>query len=120
MVSVQNHMAAKRIENFPAGDPRYPSKEHECLEIIRKYDDSKLEVSQPRAEQSVWQTASGKLDFQDEPLVPKKIGYAWDTHPDQKLVQFRKNLPIFPKRAEILDAVQSSKGKIYLKIYFLI
>ena len=59
---------------FPAGDPRYPSKEHECLEIIRKYDDSKLEVSQPRAEQSVWQTASGKLDFHDEPLVPKKIG----------------------------------------------
>ena len=103
---------------FPAGDPRYPPKEHECLEIIRKYDDSNLEVSQPRAEQSVWQTASGKLDFQDEPLVPKKFGYAWDTHPDQKLVQFRKNLPIYPKRAEILDAVQSSKGKIYLKIYF--
>jgi len=77
-------------------------------------------VSSPKQDSTEWETASNKLNFRDRPSIPKMI-YQNDLndqwkHPNPDLVQFRRNLPIFAKRNEILDAVSDSTGMKIEKI----
>ena len=51
--------------------------------------------------------------MREPPTIPKPVGHCWrnNVHPNPELQEFRRNLPIAPKREEVVNVIDNAEGE---------